>query len=88
MNNYQLAALKKDYKGQRKFSAKAEGYSFDIFSDTWELEYKQTLYLHWMNELNTSITTFLDLRLAIAHSASHYPLKSLSGHVSTTKKNR
>lgn len=83
MNNNQLAALKKEYEGQREFSAKTEGYSFDILSDEWVLGYKQTLYMDWMSELDKE--TFIDLRLAIAHAAKHYVLGSINGYVSTLK---
>lgn len=85
MNNYQLANLKKNYTGPREFSAKAEGYSFDILSDKWVLGYKQTLYLDWMNELTINTASFLDLRLAVAHAAEHYAFNSLNGHVSILK---
>ncbi|TVU73116.1 hypothetical protein FQP87_16075 [Vibrio tasmaniensis] len=85
MNNYQLAALKKDYNGQREFSAKKEGYSFDVFSDEWVLGYKKTLYLGWMNELTVDTASFLDLRLAIAHAATQYAFNSLNGHISILK---
>ncbi|WP_029799483.1 hypothetical protein [Vibrio parahaemolyticus] len=83
MNNSQLAALKIEYKGKREFSAKAEGYSFDIFSDKWILQYKGNLYLDWMNELDAD--TYLDLKLAIAYVASYYSFNSLSSHVSILK---
>lgn len=83
MNNNQPAILKKQYEGQREFSAKTEGYSFDILSDEWALGYKQTLYLGWMNELD--METFIDLRLAIAHAAKHYAFGSINCHVSTLK---
>lgn len=83
MNKEQLTALKKEYKGQREFSAKTEGYSFDILSDEWVLGYKETLYMEWMNELD--METFIDLRLAIAHAATHYAYRSTLAHVSTLK---
>jgi hypothetical protein len=83
MNNNQLAAFKKQYKGQREFSAKKESYSFDLLSDEWVLEYKETLYLNWMNELDIEI--FIDLRLAIAHAAKHYAPKSIITFSSSLK---
>jgi hypothetical protein len=84
MNNNQLATFKKQYKGQREFSAKEEGYSFDILSDVWALGYKELLYLDWMNELD--METYIDLRLAIAHAAKHYAGKSINTYVGTLKK--
>lgn len=83
MNNNQLTTLKNEYKGQREFSAKTEGYSFDILSDKWVLGYKETLYLDWMNELD--METFVDLRLAIAHAAKHYTFGSINSHTSILK---
>jgi hypothetical protein len=83
MNSNQLAHLKKQYKGQRTFPAKTEGYNFDVLSDKWGLGYKNTLYLAWMNELDAE--TFIDLRLAIAHVAKHYAYGSVNSHVCTLK---
>lgn len=83
MSHSHIATLKKEYDGQRIFNAREDGYSFDVLSDTWELGYKSYLYLNWMNELNTN--TYLDLRLAIAHTAKHYTSRSLNSHVSTLK---
>lgn len=83
MNKNQLATLREDFNGQREFSAKNEGYSFDFLSDDWVLGYKQTLYLNWMNELD--METFIDLRLAIAHSAKHYAFNSVNGYSSILK---
>ncbi|HHK8584566.1 TPA: hypothetical protein ACQYCL_001383 [Vibrio parahaemolyticus] len=83
MNNNQLDDLRKEYNGQRHFSAKTEGYSFDFLSDEWVLGYKQNLYLEWMNELD--METFIDLRLAIAHAAKHYAFSSLQTYASTLK---
>ncbi len=84
MNNNQLATLRKQYKGQREFSSKTEGYSFDILSDEWVLGYRQTLYLSWMNKLD--IETFIDLRLAIAHAVKHYALSSIRSFACTLKR--
>jgi len=83
MNDDQLDTLKKQYKGQREFFAKTEGYSFDILTDEWLLGYKQTLYLNWMNELD--MATFIDLRLAIAHATKHYVFGSICGFTCTLK---
>jgi hypothetical protein len=83
MNNNQLATLKNEYQGQREFSAKTEGYSFDVLSDEWVLGYKETLYLDWMNELD--METFIDLRLAIAHAVKHYAFESINGQNSILK---
>ncbi len=83
MNNNQLAAFNKQYKGQRNFSAKTEGYSFDILSDEWALGYKKKLYLGWINELD--METFIDLRLTIAHAAKHYACSTLITVVSILK---
>jgi hypothetical protein len=83
MNKNQLTTLRKEYKEQRYFSAKSEGYSFDILSDKWELGYKENLYLDWMNELDVEI--FIDLRLAIAHAVKHYAFGSIKGFSNTLK---
>lgn len=83
MNKTQLNALKKEYKGRREFSAKENGYSFDILSDEWVLGYKAPLYLEWMQALDWE--TFIDLRLTIAHAAKHYAKGSISAFVSTLK---
>jgi hypothetical protein len=83
MNKNQLATLKKEYKEQRYFSGKKEGYSFDLLSDEWVLGYNKTLYLHWMNELE--LETFIDLRLAIAHAVKHYAFDSITNFSSTLK---
>jgi hypothetical protein len=85
MNKPQISTLKKEYTGQSTFLARENGYAFDVLSDEWTLGYKNTLYLGWMNELNVDSTTFLDLRLAIAHSASHYAFLTLYGQVNTLK---
>ena len=84
MNNNQLTTLKKQYKGQREFPAKKEGYSFDILSDEWVLGYKNTLYLNWMSKLD--MDTFIDLRLTIAHTVKHYAFSSINSFVSILKK--
>lgn len=83
MNSVELKSLKNNYKGKRTFQSKETGYEFDLFSDEWLLGYKKTLYLDWMNALDSEV--FLDLRLAIAHAAKHYAYSSLNGHVSTLK---
>lgn len=85
MGNNHSSTLKKGYDGQRIFNARENGYSFDVFSHTWELGYKNNLHLDWMNELNIDAETYLDLRLAIAHAAKHYAYKTLITHVSTLK---
>ncbi|MGO2356006.1 MAG: hypothetical protein ACTH58_14890 [Marinomonas foliarum] len=71
------------YEGKCTFQSKDKGYEFDLFSDEWVLGYKKTLYLIWMNKLNSDV--FLDLRLAIAHAAKHYPFKSLNTYVCILK---
>lgn len=80
MNNLEINGLKNSYEGKRTFESKMAGYEFDLFSDAWKLAYKQTLYLDWMYTLDSDV--FLDLRLAIAHSAKHYAAKSLIAKVS------
>ncbi|UYM14601.1 hypothetical protein [Endozoicomonas euniceicola] len=85
MNKSQTTDLKREYAGQRVFSAKEEGYTFDVLSDEWQLGYKKLLRLGWMNELNVDPATFLDLRLAIAHTASRYAYNSITGFVSRLK---
>ncbi|MFS1916167.1 MULTISPECIES: hypothetical protein [unclassified Vibrio] len=83
MNSAELKSLKDSYQGKRTFQSKETGYEFDLFSDKWLLGYKKTLYLDWINALDSE--TFLDLRLAIAHAAKHYAYISLYGHVSILK---
>ena len=85
MNNNHSSTLNNRYDGQRIFNAQKDGYSFDVFSDAWKLDYKNYLYLDWMNELDINVETYLDLRLAIAHAAKHYSYSSLKTHVSTLK---
>ncbi|WP_270944291.1 hypothetical protein [Vibrio parahaemolyticus] len=85
MSNNHGSTLKKGYDGQRIFNAREDGYSFDVFSHTWELGYKNYLYLDWMNELDIDIETYLDLRLAVAHAAKNYPYSSLNKYVSILK---
>lgn len=77
MNNNHSSTLNNRYDGQRIFNAQKDGYSFDVFSDAWKLDYKNYLYLDWMNELDINVETYLDLRLAIAHAAKHYSYSSL-----------
>lgn len=83
MNRLEFDSLKNSYKGKRTFQSKEAGYEFDLFSDAWTLSYKQTLYLDWMNLLESNV--FLDLRLAIANAAKHYSSKSLKVYVCTLK---
>ncbi|MEZ8804659.1 hypothetical protein [Vibrio atlanticus] len=85
MNHNHIATLKKEYDGQRIFNAREDGYSFDVFSDIWELGHKKHLYLNWINALDIDIKISLDLRLTIAHAAKHYAYKSINGHISTLK---
>ena len=85
MNKSQISNLKKNYANQRIFSAKKEGYTFDVLSDEWVLGYKKTLYLSWMNKLNVDTATFLDLKLTIAYAASHYSFGSMKSRVSVLK---
>lgn len=85
MNKPQIYDLKRNYSGRRIFSAKIDGYTFDVLSDEWVLGYKKTLYLNWMNELNVDTATFLDLKLAIAYAASHYSYGTLKGNLSRLK---
>ncbi|MGF1746983.1 hypothetical protein [Vibrio minamisatsumaniensis] len=85
MNDNHIATLINEYDGERIFNAKKDGYSFDVFSDTWELGYKNYLYLAWINTLDVNTKISLDLRLTIAHAAKHYAYKSINGHVSTLK---
>lgn len=83
MNHNQLTNLKRNYKGQRKFPVKAEGYYVDIFADEWELGYKKKIYFKWVNELDAA--TYLDLKLTIANAAYRYAYSSLKSHVSILK---
>jgi len=69
MNKIQLANLMRTYSGQRNFSAKKEGYEFDLFCDSWSLGYQHTLHLEWMHELIIEESTFIDLRLSLSHAA-------------------
>ncbi|QFI38138.1 hypothetical protein FR932_09925 [Moritella marina ATCC 15381] len=91
MNKKQFANLKHIYKGQREFTSKEDGYTFDFLCDSWELGYKKSLYLEWMHKVDLDEFTFLDLRLAIAHAAKSsahgsmvahcYYLKSIAEHL-------
>lgn len=83
MNSVELKSLKNNYKGKRTFQSKETGYEFDLFSDEWLLGYKKTLYLDWMNALDSE--AYLDLRLAIAHAAKHYAYSSINRNVCTLK---
>lgn len=83
MDNLELNNLKSRYEGKTTFQSKVEGYEFDLFSDKWVLDYKDTLYLEWMNTLDSDV--FLDLRLAIAHAAKHYAFGSIKTYCSTLK---
>ncbi|NOH72589.1 hypothetical protein F0225_14740 [Vibrio pectenicida] len=85
MKHSHIETLEKEYDGQRIFNAREDGYSFDVLSDTWELGYKTYLYLNWINELHIDTNTYLDLRLAIAHTAKHYAYGTLYRHVSSLK---
>ncbi|MEZ8295121.1 hypothetical protein AB4277_01865 [Vibrio splendidus] len=83
MSNNHISTFNKGYGGQRIFNSKEDGYTFDILSDKWELDYKKNLNLTWMNELDTE--TFLDLRLAIAHAAKRYAFTTTYTIVCTLK---
>jgi hypothetical protein len=85
MNSLKLAILKQAYKGQRDFHAKNQGYVFNLFSDIWTLGYKSNLNLTWTNDLDIDESVFIDLRLAIAHSAKSYASSSLIINCSTLK---
>lgn len=77
--------MKKKYDGQRIFNGKENGFSFDLFSDIWDLGYKNPLNLCWMNKLNIDAKTYLDLKLTIAHTAQYYAYQSLNSHISILK---
>ena len=47
MNNNHSSTLNNRYDGQLIFNARKDGYSFDVFSDTWELDYKNDWYRDW-----------------------------------------
>lgn len=83
MNSLEINNLKNSYEGKRTFQSKVAGYEFNLFSDAWILGYKKTLYLDWMNTLDSDV--FLDLRLAIAHAAKSYAHGTLNAHVCTLK---
>ncbi len=83
MNHKDIADLRKDYKQQREFPAKVEGYYFDILSDLWILDYKRTIKLDWMAHLEKD--TFIDIRLAIAHASQRYSHGSMQTFISTLK---
>jgi hypothetical protein len=85
MNKSQISTLKKEYTGQRTFSARENGYTLDVLSDEWKVGYKNTLRLGWMNELNVDAATFLDLRLVLAYSASRLASSTLLTYVTTLK---
>jgi hypothetical protein len=85
MSHNHIATLKKEYDGQRIFNAREDGYSFDVLSNTWELGYKSYLYLNWLNERNINTNTYLDLKLAIAHTEKYYAYTSLNRLVSSLK---
>lgn len=83
MNSLELNDLINRFEGTSTFQSKMEGYDFDLFSDEWVLGYKKTLYLDWMNTLDSNV--FLDLRLAIAHAAKYYAGSSLVSFVCILK---
>lgn len=83
MTSLEIYDLINSYEGKRTFQSKAKGYEFDLFSDSWTLGYKKTLYLDWMNTLGRDV--FLDLRLALAHAAKKYAPSALISHASTLK---
>lgn len=85
MNKAQITRLKRTYSGQRTFLARQNGYTFDVLADEWVLGYKKILNLVWMNELEVGADTFLDLRLAIAHAATHYSSGTINTYVGTLK---
>lgn len=83
MNSSEINSLKNSYDGKKTFQSKAAGYEFDLFSDSWTLGYKKTLYLDWMNTLDSNV--YLDLRLALAHAVKQNAPSSIITHVSILK---
>lgn len=83
MNTLERNSLKDSYIGKTTFQTKNEGYEFELFSDEWKISHKKTLYLGWMNSLDSDV--YLDLRLSIAHTTKYYAYTSISGYVSTLK---
>jgi hypothetical protein len=83
MNSLEISSLKNSYEGKIIFESKEDGYQFDLFSNEWVLGYKKTLYLDWMNILESDI--YLDLKLSIAHVAKIYSYKTLVTHASILK---
>ena len=66
MNYSHCSTLNNRYDGQRIFNARKDGYSFDVFSDAWKIDYKNYLYLDWMNELDINVETLRISAIAIA----------------------
>ena len=83
MNSSEINSLKNSYDGKKTFQSKAAGYEFDLFSDSWTLGYKKTVYLDWMNTLDSNV--YLDLRLALAHAVKQYAPSSIITQVSILK---
>jgi hypothetical protein len=84
MNSLEIYDLINSYEGKRTFQSNEVGYEFDLFSDVWILGYKKTLNLSWMAKLDSEV--FLDLRLAIAHTAKHYACRGIITKVCILKK--
>ncbi|EHK9072502.1 hypothetical protein KCU28_003401 [Vibrio parahaemolyticus] len=85
MNKAQIANVKRTYKGQRIFLAKKQGYSFDLLDDSWVLSYNFTLYLEWMRKVDLDEYKFIDIRLALAHSAKCLASSTMISFVSKLK---
>ncbi|MGF1761139.1 hypothetical protein L4D76_25105 [Photobacterium sagamiensis] len=84
-NKKTVEQLKQDFDGQRRYRAKNDAYTFDIFDDTWQLGTKSFLYLAWMHDKGHDWQTFVDLRVLLAETASQLAYNTVNGRAKVFK---
>lgn len=62
--------LEKSYTGKQKFQAKEEGYSFDLFSNTWLLDLNETFELDGLADAGLPVEAELMVRRLLAIRAT------------------
>jgi predicted transcriptional regulator len=73
LNNFEKFTtdeLAQHYTGETAFKAKNSAYSFDLFSDLWEVDHNCFLKLDWMREAEYSPLGFVMVRWILAFRAS------------------
>ena len=78
--------LSKLYKGKTIYKANNPAYTFDLLSDTWQVDLNAYIHLAWMRKVDFSTLGFVMLRRLIAFRASNYSTATATENMYSLKR--